>query len=130
MLLEQLIRIFTIIVAKYTYAMTQLSTNSFVFFNRKTKVCIDEILLLEGNVNYTIVHLKEKNPLLIALTLKKAEFLLKNYGFVRIHKSFILNMSYADSSLLAGNEVLFQKNITIKISRRKRNELKELLSAA
>jgi len=109
--------------------MTQLSTNSFVFFPKKTKICINEILLLEGNINYTIVHLKEKNPLLIAITLKKAESLLKDHGFVRIHKSFLLNMNYADNSLLTGNEVLFQKNIIIKISRRKRNELKDRLLA-
>lgn len=130
MFIQQIVRIFTIIVTKYTYAMTQLSTSSMVFFNKKTKVCINEILLLEGNINYTIVHLKEKKPLLIAITLKKAESLLKDHGFVRIHKSFLLNMSFADSSLLTNNRILFQKNITIKISRRKRNELKERLSAA
>ncbi len=130
MFLEEIVRTFTIIVTKYTYAMTQLSSNSFVFFNKKTKVRIDEILLLEGNINYTIVHLKEKNPLLIAITLKKAESLLKDHGFVRIHKSFLLNINYADSSLLTENRILFKKNITIKISRRKRNELKERLSAA
>ncbi|RFS17918.1 LytTR family DNA-binding domain-containing protein [Emticicia sp. C21] len=110
--------------------MTQLPTSSMVFFNKKTKVCINEILLLEGNINYTIVHLKEKSPLLIALTLKKVESLLKDHGFMRIHKSFLLNMSYADSSLLTNNQILSQKNIAIKISRRKRNELKERLSAA
>jgi two-component system LytT family response regulator len=110
--------------------MTQLSTNYFVFLNKKTKVCINDILLLEGNVNYSIVHFKEKKPILIAVTLKKAESLLKDYGFVRIHKSFLLNINYADSSLLTNNEVLSQKKITIKISRRKRNELKERLSAA
>lgn len=110
--------------------MTQLSSSSFVFFNKKTKVCINEILLLEGNANYTIVHLKEKNPLLIALTLKKVESLLKDHGFMRIHKKFLLNISYADSSLLTNNQLSSQKNLTIKISRRKRSELKERLSAA
>lgn len=110
--------------------MTQTSINSIVFLNKKTKVNINEILLLEGNINYTIVHFKEKNPILVAITLKKVESILKEYGFVRIHKSFIINMNYADSSLLTDNQISFPKNITIKVSRRKRNNLKELLTAA
>ena len=110
--------------------MTNTFTNAVVFLNKKTKVNINEILFLEGNVNYTIVHFREKNPIMIAITLKKAESILKEHGFVRIHKSFILNLHYADQSLLTSNEVLFQKNIAIKVSRRKRNELKERLSAA
>ena len=110
--------------------MTDTFTDPVVFLNKKTKVNINEILLLEGNINYTIIHFREKSPLILAITLKKAESLLKEYGFVRIHKSFILNMNFADNSLLTGNQVLFQKNIVIKVSRRKRNELKERLSAA
>lgn len=110
--------------------MAQTFTEKIVFLNKKTKVDTNEILLLEANINYTIVHFKEKNPLIIAITLKKAESLLKDSGFMRIHKRFLLNMNYADSSLLTSSEVLLQKNITIKISRRKRNELKEILSAA
>ena|SRR6218665_1263711 len=110
--------------------MTKSSINSFVFLNKKTQVNTNEIILLEGNVNYTIVHFAEKNSLVIAITLKKVESILKEYGFVRIHKRFLLNMNYADNSLLTGKQVVFQKSIDIKVSRRKRNELKERLSAA
>jgi two-component system LytT family response regulator len=107
--------------------MNQISTTPIVFLNKKTPVNVNEILLLEGNINYTIIHFEEKSPMIIATTLKKIEAILKDYGFVRIHKSFLLNMNYADSSLLINNQV---KNIVIKVSRRKRNELKERLLAA
>ncbi|HEY1053646.1 MAG TPA: LytTR family DNA-binding domain-containing protein [Emticicia sp.] len=110
--------------------MTKICTNNFVFLNKKTKLNIDEILLLEGNINYTIVHFKKEKPLLIAITLKKAEFALKNHGFIRIHKSFLMNINYIDSSILENNKLLFKKNLIIKVSRRKRNELKERLIAA
>lgn len=104
--------------------------NPIVFLNKKTKVNVNEILLLEGDVNYTIIHLKGKPAIIIASTLKKVESILKGYNFVRIHKKFLLNMNYADNSLLTNNQLLFQKNIVITVSRRKRNELKERLSAA
>lgn len=106
------------------------STNAVVFLNKKTKVYPKEIILLEGNVNYTIVHFEQKNPLLIAITLKKVESLLKDYGFLRIHKRYIINMNYANNALLEDSNVLLRKNISIKVSRRKRNELKERLVVA
>jgi len=106
------------------------STNAVVFLNKKTKVFPNEIILLEGNVNYTIVHFEQKTPLLIAITLKKVESLLKDYGFLRIHKRYIINMDYANNALLEDSKVLLRKNISIKVSRRKRNELKERLAVA
>ncbi|MBA4849279.1 LytTR family DNA-binding domain-containing protein [Emticicia sp. BO119] len=104
--------------------------NPIVFLNQKTAVNINEVLFLEGNVNYTIIHLEGKHPITIASTLKKIESKLKGYNFLRIHKRFLLNMTFADRSLLSNNRLLIKKNIAITVSRRKRSELKDWLTAA
>ena len=107
--------------------MTKQVPDPIVFLNKKTQVNASEITLLEGHINYTTVHFEERKSLIIATTLKKIEPLLKDHDFIRIHKRFVLNLNYADASLLKKDIITFQNNIEIKVSRRKRCELKKKL---
>jgi len=51
------------------------------------------IIRLEGNGNYTIIHLKgQLKPLLVSQTLKYFEFQLPD--FIRVSKSSIINPAY------------------------------------
>jgi two-component system, LytTR family, response regulator len=104
----------------------QLPT-SIIALNKKTKVNAHEVTLLEADVNYTTIHFETGKPLVIAITLKKIEPLLKGHDFVRIHKKFVLNLNYASESLLNKNSIILQNDIEIKVSRRKRVELKKKL---
>lgn len=97
---------------------------SMIALNKRTHVNAHEVTLLEGDINYTTIHFAKGNPLVIAITLKKIEPLLKDYDFLRIHKKFVLNLNYANDSLLNKNTVTLQNNVEIKVSRRKRVELK------
>lgn len=107
--------------------MTNPLLNPIVFLNKRTMVYANEITLLEADINYTRIYFEEKAPIMVAVTLKKIEPLLEEYGFLRIHKKFLINLNYADSALLKNEVVTLPGNISIKVSRRKRSTLRRNL---
>lgn len=59
--------------------------------NQLRKVLLDDILALEAYDNYSYLHTKE-NKYLIGSTLKALEQKLPGKNFIRVHRSFIINM--------------------------------------
>ncbi len=55
---------------------------------------IDDIVSLQADSNYSIIHMKDMQKLVISKTLKDFEELLDENQFVRIHKSYIINLKY------------------------------------
>jgi two-component system LytT family response regulator len=55
---------------------------------------VDDIVSLQADSNYTIIHMKDMQKLVISKTLKDFEELLDETRFVRIHKSYIVNIAY------------------------------------
>lgn len=99
-----------------------------ISLNKRTKVNAHEVRLLEADINYTTVHFETGDTLVVATTLKKIEPQLEALNFMRIHKKFLLNLHYAQDSVLSKDSIMLQNNIEIKVSRRKRVELKKKLS--
>jgi two-component system LytT family response regulator len=52
---------------------------------------VDDIVSLQADSNYTIIHKKDMQKLVITKTLKEFEELLDQTQFARIHKSYIVN---------------------------------------
>lgn len=102
--------------------------SSNIYINKKTQININEVTVLEADINYTTIHFETGNPVVIATTLKKVEPLLAGHSFFRIHKKFVLNLNYANDSVLNKGTIMLQNNVEIKVSRRKRVELKRKLS--
>lgn len=67
-------------------ALPQLGSISFIEIN--------DMVSLQADSNYTIIHLKTMQKLVISKTLKEFEELLDGSLFVRIHKSYIVNLTY------------------------------------
>lgn len=109
-------------------AMNIQLPSSNIYINKKTQININEVTLLEADVNYTTIHFETGNPVVVATTLKKVEPLLAGHSFFRIHKKFVLNLNYANDSVLTKGTITLQNNVVIKVSRRKRVELKRKLS--
>jgi DNA-binding LytR/AlgR family response regulator len=70
------------------------------FFNVKSevkgrmyKVRFDEVMYVEGADNYILIHTPDENHLTY-LTLKEIEHHLPGDVFVRIHRSFVINLNY------------------------------------
>lgn len=66
-----------------------LSTTEGVFFYAP-----DEILYCEGENNYTRFIFTKNKPMLVSKTLGEYEDLLTEHGFLRIHKSHLVNAKY------------------------------------
>jgi two-component system, LytTR family, response regulator len=80
------------------------------------------IVYLNGSVNYTTVILNTGERIVISKTLKMMEQRLSNYpNFVRINKSLILNMNYAERH---GQTFTMPDQRVVAFSRRKWKEFK------
>jgi two-component system, LytTR family, response regulator len=66
-----------------------LSTTEGVFFYEPA-----EILYCEGENNYTRFAFTKHKPMLVSKTLGEYEDLLTEHGFLRIHKSYLVNIKY------------------------------------
>lgn len=87
------------------------------------KFNVQQILLLQGDINYTNIHLTDGKVEVVAYTLKRLAFELKQYPeFVRIHKSHIINLSFIHQVILIQNrqEVILQNGIKLSVARRRR----------
>lgn len=64
-------------------------------YDKMIKVIITDILYIEAERNYCKIHCKDKEILIVS-TLKELDDKLINQHFLRIHRSFIVNLSHID----------------------------------
>lgn len=95
-----------------------LSTTEGVFFYDPS-----EILYCEGENNYTRFTFIKHRPMLVSKTLGEYEDLLGDHGFLRIHKSYLVNARYVSKVDKEG--VLMNDGKQLFISKRR----KELVMA-
>jgi len=74
--------------------------------DKMVKVCISNILYIEAERNYCKIHCKDKEHLLV-MTLKDIEEKLVSNTLLRIHRSFIVNLTHIDE--IATNHVVIAK---------------------
>ena len=93
------------------------------FQSRKTY--LDDILYLEALGDYVKVFTTEKRHMVLA-TLKSFEEKLSGQGFMRVHRSYIINLKKVQG--FARNTVVVE-GTDIPVSRSYKAELKEVLSS-
>ncbi len=97
-----------------------LSDRIFVKDHEKmVKIIIKDIYYIEADRNYCRIFSKEKEFLLV-MTLKDIDEKLPNEHFLRIHRSYIVNLSQVDE--VAGSHVVISKKV-IPLSKTLRTEL-------
>jgi two-component system, LytTR family, response regulator len=90
----------------------------------------DEIVRLEASSNYTRIFFANKTTLVSAKVLKVYEAMLEPFGFVRTHRTHLVNRTHI-SRINAGRNVIMKDLSVVEISRRmKTGVLKTLTSAA
>lgn len=87
--------------------------------DKMVKVAIKDIYYIEAERNYCRIFGSEKEHLLV-LTLKDLAAKLPSFPFVRIHRSYIVNVSHIDE---VTSQNLSIKGETLPISKGYRNEL-------
>jgi len=89
-------------------------------------VKLSDIMYLQADSNYTILHLSGLNKIVATRTLCDFEKLLDPPGFFRIHKSTIINMNFLRAySSYEGNFAELNDGTRLSISRRKLNEFRD-----
>lgn len=94
---------------------------------RIVKVC--DIMYLEADSNYTILHFSGLNKIVATRSLGDFGKILEEPEFFRIHKSTIINMRFLQAySSYQGNFAELTDGTRLIISRRRLNEFKEAVS--
>src|SRR5215212_8960755 len=89
----------------------------------------EEIIRLEASSNYTNIFFTNRKKLLTARILKDYETILEPFGFLRTHRSHLVNRKYIRFVDGKGN-ITMQDTSVAEISRRKKNEVLKALKAA
>ncbi len=89
----------------------------------------EEIVRLEASSNYTQIHFLNKKKLLTAKVLKDYEEQLEPLGFVRTHRSHLVNKRYISFVDSQGN-IFMQDASVAEISRRKKSLVMKLIAGA
>lgn len=85
---------------------------------------LNDIVRCKSDNNYTEFFFQDGTKILVTKTLKTFADLLKNYQFLRVHQSHLVNVSYVKAFIKSdgGYLVLKDKN-TVSVSVRKRAEV-------
>jgi DNA-binding LytR/AlgR family response regulator len=99
-----------------------------IYFPRQRKyIPLEEIIMLEGKVNYTILHLRSGRKILIPRTLKLFETILGSHDFLRTHRAFMINCVHLRSVDSEGVSMMLTNNLQATVSRRRRDKVNERL---
>lgn len=89
----------------------------------------DDIVRCQSDSYYTNFYFIDGKRIIVSKTLKEYEELLHDFGFVRPHKSHLLNMKYIKSYVRAdGGYIVMQDGLQIPVSRRKRDYIVDIIS--
>ncbi len=117
------------VVQNYAYPTANLINNlqSVIYTDRKkTSIIIRDVMMLEGEGNYTYVHLSNGKKILLSKTLKEFCELFQQNDFARIRKSYLINLNYLKEVDLSGDvSVTMQTGQRIEISRRRKTAFQQ-----
>jgi len=89
-------------------------------------VHVRDIIRCQANDNFTEFHLKDGSKKLISRTLKFYEEMLKDFDFIRIHKSHLINFQYVIKYLKGkGGQVEMSDGSTVDVSVNRKAEFLE-----
>jgi two-component system LytT family response regulator len=110
--------------------------------HRKSKLCIpslkgfqvvelDQIIYCEASGNYTLFFTSDgKPPICASRPIHEYEALLEDSGFIRVHKSHLINMEHVKEYQRGeGGRVVLSNDFAVEVSRRKKDVFIERMKA-
>lgn len=99
------------------------SLDGLLFFNT------EDIIHMEAQSNYTLIHFTNRPPLVASRTLKDFEELLPTDIFFRPHHSYIINLHYVKRYIRGdGGQIEMQNGKYVMVSRSKKDEFLKTFS--
>jgi DNA-binding LytR/AlgR family response regulator len=86
-------------------------------------VQIDKVVMVESFVNYTKFYMNDGKKKVASRTLKFYELRLQNFGFVRVHRSFMINPIYVQNYDEGSGTITMTHGCKALVSRRKKKGL-------
>ena len=80
----------------HTAEVSRVDDNDAIFLkteHRIVRINVTNIRYIEGMSEYLKIYLKEGKPLVVLLSMKKMEERLSSTNFMRIHRSYIINLN-------------------------------------
>ncbi len=93
-------------------------------------VPVNTIIRCKGEGNYTLVVLADKKQVLVAKTLVEFEELLKKYGFIRVHKTHLVNINHITAFIRSESSLILSNKEKIPVSRRRKDFVRKELKAS
>ncbi len=81
----------------------------------------ENIVWIEGQINYCMLHLNKGKSIILTKTLKNLEKDLSNSTFIRIHKEYIINRNFIAS--YSKKSVLLNDGTQLCMARRRKSVL-------
>jgi DNA-binding LytR/AlgR family response regulator len=77
----------------------QRGNDSLLIINQKTlkKVLIENVILMKGDINYTTFYFEHGKEKVVAHTIKFFENYLETHGFIRVHRSYMINPNHVQN---------------------------------
>lgn len=97
-------------------------------FDNVHLVKVGDIVYCESDDNYTTFYLIDNSKIMMSNTLKEYEEMLGDYGFFRVHKSYLVNLAHIVRFEKAeGGNLVLTNSHNVPVSFRKRELLLEML---
>ena len=93
------------------------SSKDFLFIKSDYKLLrinFDEIKYIEGMSEYIRIHLTSSKPVMTLLSMKSVEEILPSDRFMRVHRSYIVNLTKI--SIIERNRIIFDGDVYIPVS--------------
>lgn len=91
---------------------------------------LEDISYLQADSNYTILHKVNMQKIVVSKTLREFEDILQDKGFMRVHKSNIVNLKYVkEYSTQEGGVIRMNDGGEVAISRRMQDEFLKQMQA-
>jgi two-component system, LytTR family, response regulator len=88
-----------------------------------TIVKLEEIVYCEANRSYTVFHFTNNKPVIISKPLFDYDRLLTETSFLRVHKSFLINLMHVKEYVRGeGGTIIMSDGAEIEVSRRKKEQ--------
>jgi DNA-binding LytR/AlgR family response regulator len=98
------------------------SNKDFLFIKSEYKILrinFDDITYIEGMSEYIRIHLTNARPVMTLLSMKAVDEILPSDRFMRVHRSYIVNLSKI--SVIERNRIVFDGKVYIPVSDQYKN---------
>ncbi len=108
------------------YSILPQSPFTEVHVGSRTHIQPSDIILVSADISYSYIHLSDGSRIIVSTNIQKLEErFLAFQNMVRVHRSYMINTDYFLN--IEGNKVLLVNDIECKVSRRKRENLLDLV---